>query len=184
MLSAIHQTAKIQLPEFKGERYYMVPFMLGDLLPDWLAGWQQTVTKMVKGIKDSKMPAFLTIDQRVVPAGKTHRNPGAHIDGNYRLGRWDTGPGPWKTHNLAKGGVILVADVTACEAYTGEIDAAPAEKGSCEHIDLSPLNKVTLEANKVYVGNVNMIHKPLPLAQETKRTLVRITLPEDFEYAR
>lgn len=48
------------------------------------------------------------------------------------------------------------------------------------HIDTSHMKEVQLQANRIYVGNVNMLHESMPVAQDCSRTLVRITLPETF----
>lgn len=72
---------------------------------------------------------------------------------------------------------ILASDVSASRAFVGEFYGAPGEGGDCSLLDLSQLAEVRLQAGVAYAGNVTMIHESLPVACDTVRTLVRLTVP-------
>ena len=185
MQSLIKDVGGIKLPKFHGTRVLMVPFVIGEKLNRYLCQWQKVIVQMLANVSTSAIgkTAFLTIDQKIVEAGNTHRRPGAHIDGNYNEGRWETGGGSgWWWKNLETGGIIMATDVASCVAYTGDINGTPRDLGSCDHLDLSTLDQVLMKANRIYHGSVNMIHEPLVLKEKTARTLVRITLPSDYAY--
>lgn len=72
---------------------------------------------------------------------------------------------------------ILASDVSASRAFIGEFYGAPGEGGDCSLLDLSQLSEVRLQAGIAYAGNVTMVHESLPIAYDTVRTLVRLSVP-------
>lgn len=73
--------------------------------------------------------------------------------------------------------IILASNIRGCVAYTGDWHGEIGTGGDCSHIDLSGLDRVELQANKAYVGNVAMLHESVPLDAECYRTLVRLNVP-------
>ncbi len=49
------------------------------------------------------------------------------------------------------------------------------------HLDLSKMDCYEMESNTLYWGNSTFIHESLPVQEDVKRQLVRITLPADDE---
>ena len=74
------ETGAVTFPEFTGERRYMVPFFKNTGLPSHLTRWQNTVDAMLDGV-DSDGPIFMTLDQKIIAGGRSHRTGGIHIDG-------------------------------------------------------------------------------------------------------
>jgi hypothetical protein len=135
---------------------------------------------MLEGIESSDV-IYLTIDQAIVKKGENHRRSGAHIDGVYSNGKWDTGP-DWIVKDLTGGGIVLASDRVGCKAYEGEFSNDIGDGGDCSNIDLSGANVSILEPNQVYIGNVTMVHETMPATETQNRSFVRLTLPESWKY--
>lgn len=185
--SIVQARSFVPFPEFIGERVYMREFHKQDGLPFDLARWQPTVDAMLHGVETSG-PIYIMIDQGVVAAGAAHRRPGLHLDGYWcattqaHRGRHITGS--WENDNRwkqcdfsAPEALILASDVSACRAFVGSWEGECAEGGDCTHIDTRTMVPVHLKAGIAYAGNVTMLHESLPMAAETRRSLVRLSVP-------
>lgn len=146
---------------------------------------------------DTDGPIYLMIDQGLVKANTTHRRSGVHIDGYWipevqahggapgghifakNKGYWDGDY--WNTKSKAQDwpdeAIILASSVCASQAYVGEWDGEIKDGGDCSHLDLSNLQRVQLEAHKVYAGNVTMLHESTPVVEDVLRSLVRLSVP-------
>lgn len=186
-ISRVVEMGRVEFPEFLGERIYMREFRLETGLPADLKRWQPTVDQMLVGV-DTDEPIYLMVDQGMVKANTSHRRPGAHIDGYWiaakqrhgggggHAGRWDRPS--WNSCDFDKAeGLILASDFCACRALVGEFEGSPGEGGDCSMLDLSQLAEVKLLAGIAYAGNVTMVHESLPVACDTARTLVRLSVP-------
>jgi hypothetical protein len=190
MISNIMIGENVEFPENTGERIYMMPFTLESGLPEHVARWQGTIDSMIADI-DTDETMYLMVDQGLIKSGDSHRRGGAHIDGNWIAsndgliaryktqfgGRHDTAGGH-RVMGLSDESIILASDVSACNAYSGEFIGSPKDGGDCSHIDISSADVTRLEANKVYTGNVTMIHESLQVEKDVMRTLVRINVPK------
>ena len=187
--SRVVEIGKVEFPAFLGERVYMREFRLETGLPTDLKRWQNTVDQMLVGV-DTDEPIYLMIDQGVVKANTSHRRPGAHIDGYWiaakqrhgggggHAGRWDNPSPQWNSCSFDKAeALILASDVSASRALIGQFEGVPGEGGDCSMLDLSQLAEVHLQAGIAYAGNVTMVHESLPVARDTVRTLVRLSVP-------
>lgn len=183
-MSIVQPRGAVEFPAFTGERIYMREFRKQRGLPSDLMRWQPTVDAMLEGI-DVDGPIYLMIDQSVVLAGMAQRRPGMHIDGYWIPEMYAHGGGhgggrhvtwcdaDWKDAEA----VILASDVSACRAMVGSWDGKPADGGDCSHIDTRGLREVRLHADRVYAGNVTMLHESLPVSHDCARTLVRLNVP-------
>ena len=185
--SIVQQRGNVQFPAFLAERVYMREFRKGSLPAD-LSRWKPTVDAMLDGV-DTDGPIYLMIDQSVVQAGAAQRRPGVHIDGYWipglqahggggsHAGRWDSSP-DWAHCSFDRPeALILASSVTASRAFSGEFSGEPGNGGDFSHIDLTGLGEQTLLANRVYAGNVTMLHESLPVVTDCQRTLVRLSVP-------
>lgn len=180
MKSELRQLGEVTFPAHTGERIYMVGFTKKDGLPKEYSRWQKTVDVMLKDI-ETNGKIYMMVDQGEVSPNKSHRRPKPHIDGNWLEAENQHGTGggrhETKKHNLYDEAVILASDVSASCAYVGEFNGEFGEGGDCSHLDLSKLQRVRLDAGRVYSGNVTMIHESLPVEFSAKRTLVRLNVP-------
>lgn len=205
MHSIVSQRGNVAFPAHIGERVYMHEFFKGTGLPAALARWQPIVNSMLDGV-ETTLPIYLMVDQGMVKAGDTHRRPGVHVDGYWNPGKgkhgwrnrigahggsghgqhrrdrgYSGGHGSRPPTHLRKGygeeALFLATDVSACRAYSGEWEGMAGEGGDCSHINVSALHQVMFESNKVYAGNVAMLHESLPVKADTLRTVVRLNVP-------
>lgn len=102
--SHVDDLGPIAFPQFTGVRVMMLPIRLEDpatwpksLLGGWAARPLETLVERAP-VKTGV--AYLTIDEAVVEAGRTHRRPGLHVDGVGPMqasGAWASSEalGPW-----------------------------------------------------------------------------------------
>jgi len=178
----------VSFPKHTGEKIYMVPFLKREGLPSHISRWQSVVDVMLEDI-ETDQPIYIMVDQGIVKAGNPHRRGGIHIDGNWMPdiqahggGSWIPTPihSPFPTHEhteLKPEALILSSDVSACAFYKGEIEAQVGDGGDCSHLDLSSFNRELAEPNRVYIGNVTVLHESLPVLKSCQRTVVRLNCP-------
>lgn len=133
---------------------------------------------------------YLTVDEKEVMPGSSHRRGGPHTDGNYLYG-WGGGGG-WNTgedgrvltreKHLAQycaegGGMIIASTYAACRAWVGDFTGEPDQGGNCEAIDLTGMDSFLLKPNTLYLANSTCIHESIPIMEKVKRQLFRLTLP-------
>lgn len=175
----------------------MQPFDIANpSLPLSMKRWEKPMEEILGLIPPMTGKAYLTIDQRELNPGELHREGGRHIDGNYYMNAWEKPswgpPAPsesprwgtrypsWLTNRDRTGGIVLISDYETCKYWTGIYKGRPAEKGDCEHIDVSGMTERMMKENMLYLGN-HVIHETLPVKEKVKRTLLRITLPYDAD---
>lgn len=198
MKSIVKEVGDVSFPIHTMERVYMKEFRKETGLPAELKRWQPTIDQMLLEV-DTDGPIYLMIDQGLVKANTTHRRKGVHIDGYWipQLQTHGNQPGGhitnleavrgywdgdyWNTNPKSKDwpdeALILASSVSASRAYIGEWDGVIKDGGDCSHLDLSRLECVSLEANKVYAGNVTMLHESTPVMEDVLRSLVRLSVP-------
>lgn len=123
--------------------------------------------------------------------GGGHRGISAHGGGGHGggSGRWngDNGHGSskhssgnsgWDSVNFSSPeGIILASNISACAGYIGQYDEQMIGNGGDASLVKTTLDRVVLEANKVYAGNVGFLHESLPVDVDCFRTLVRLNVP-------
>ena len=193
MKSILTEGGNVVFPEYLGERAYMIHINKHQSLPEQYARWQGVVDSMLIGV-ETEDTIFMTIDQGHIEKGCSQRREGAHIDGNWlpdinahgtgghiTMG-WDSGGG-WVKENLTAGGIIMASDCDGAKAYIGNFDGVCGKGGDCSHMDLSSARTVVMKPNKIYLGNVTMVHETVPVVENINRTFVRLTLPENYKFA-
>ena len=164
MQSAIRHVSHVDFPKFKNRQLYMAGMSLKSLAKQGLGEYESVVRAMMDcvDIRGSDR-FFVTIDEKLIGAGETHRRGGAHIDGNWieqkrcweTPGEWVTTPGQWEHSaqwalgakylpywerpkwdgdNISTGGMLIAASEAASVAWRGSLDGTPGEGGDCEHL--------------------------------------------------
>ena len=83
----------ISLPEYKGDQVYMHEFdMANPSLPVGCERWNSVLKEIISNSPKQTGKAYITIDEKIVRAGESHRRGGPHTDGNYLFG-WGGGGG-------------------------------------------------------------------------------------------
>ena len=190
MLSTVKIIGSTSFPEWRGERHYMVPFTKRNGLPDQLRHWQHTVNSMLANV-ETEDEIYLMVDQTFVKAGHTQRRPGVHVDMYWHPSISAHGGGHGHTTSPSRHdsrhcnsgsfheGIILSSSVVGGVAYIGEWDQnfMNPKDGDCSKLDVSNLQKVIMEPNKVYAGDtIAMLHESVPVEQDCHRTLVRLNV--------
>lgn len=77
MRSEMRSICSVTFPAFSGLRIMMMPIDLG--APHTVPGGYRSMVAASTNLRSGV--AYLTVDERDVPAGQTHRRPGRHVDG-------------------------------------------------------------------------------------------------------
>lgn len=167
----------IQFPEFSGTRIMMMPVRLGSLdgVP---LHYQDLVTKLYEVMEHRFIGeiGYLTIDEREVQANQTLRRSGLHVDGYYhgRCGAWGGGGGWGSVGN----GMLTISSTPHCKAYLGMFEGTPGDEGECDHLSL-PNEGEVFEAGHIYWVDGACVHESMPVAEDTKRQFVRLSMPSN-----
>lgn len=174
--SEVKHVGAISFPDFSGIRVMMMPFRMEDVatLPDSLAGYRETVGRMVGMARVHEGVGYLTADEAMVRAGEAHRRPGLHVDG---LGVWGGGGGSW-----AAKGMLLTSSVVGCRGYaqdfSGDLDSA---QDNCEHLrpECLPSAEIVMQPSQVYWCGALTVHESMVMSADCRRQLVRLSMPSD-----
>ena len=175
--SAFRKVGELKLPPYSGTRVMMLPIVLGHraTLPEFVSHYSWTAQRMF----DMTDPAhlgkvgYLTIDERLILAGRTHRRAGMHVDGGNDRG-WGGGGG-WasKAH-----GMLTVSSHVGCRAWAQDFDGEVGEEGSCEHLfDQLQSSGTLLGPGEVYWLDGMCVHESLAQPFDVKRQFVRLSMP-------
>jgi len=124
---------------------------------------------------------YLTIDEKELTLGKTHRRGGAHVDGVWVPEmKAHAEPGRHVIRAVDGGGLVLLSNIQGCKAWAGDFHGEPGEGGDLESIrgQLDAAPSILLAPQNAYCLNAWGIHESIPVAASVQRSLVRITLPE------
>lgn len=191
IISNIKEIKQIKLENLPLTQVYMYPINLKET--NFLSGeceiYNDIINQMISVLPKKEGRAFITIDSKIIEAGKTHRRPGKHVDGNF-IFDWGGGGG-WLTGSAGRylkpkdhyrqycdnfnGGTLIVSDAVGCKAWDGLFKGYARQGGDCSHIETG--EGFLLKPNFLYFMNSTGIHESIIIDQSIKRTLVRITLP-------
>lgn len=73
--------------------------------------------------------------------------------------------------------IILASNISACVGYMGQYDEKMIGHGGDASRVNADLDRIVLESNRVYAGNVGFLHESLPVQTDCFRTLVRLNVP-------
>lgn len=199
----------VPLPKFDNLRILMMPIIFGDSSTVPYPDCNPMLDVMCAALHDryKGKVVYLTVDQRAIPATKTHRRAGLHVDGyphteadkrfmgfsgiwagSAHGGSWGGGGG-WgggsKMLYWWDGtGLLTVSNVEGCKAWNQNFVGEPHVEGDCEHLRDKCLeaNCVTLKPNTLYWMNPACVHESLPMKTDTIRTFVRLSLPSKCDW--
>lgn len=180
--SEIREVGSVTLPAYEGTRVMMMPFHLHDVagtLPDDLARWRQAVVAIVAMGPVHHGTAYLTIDEATITRGETHRRPGLHVDGvgpQGDAGGWGGGGG------YGSNGMLMTSTHIGCVAWDQTFEGWPGPDGDCTHLDAQLRDDracVVLQPGVVYHCGPMTVHEALPMAEDCRRSFVRISMPSN-----
>ena len=177
--SEFRRVGVLDLPAFSGLRLMMMPLVLGDVdgLPPMLHGWRDALRTLFGMGGHAGEVGYITIDEKRVQSGRTHRRAGLHVDGVYqgRSGGWGGGGG-WGSSAT---GMLTVASPAGCRAWNQDFDGYPGWEGECDHLagQCRPDRETLFEAGVVYWVHGMCVHESVPMSSEVDSTFVRLSLP-------
>lgn len=166
----------VALPAFSGTRVMMMPLVLGrlDSIPEMLLHYRQTLGQLFsfRPQHDGQV-GYVTIDEKTVEAGKTHRRTGLHVDGVFqgRSGSWGGGWGS------VGNGMVTVASHVGCRAFAQEVVGEPGFDGECDHLAAQLVNGLDFQAHQAYWVDGLCVHESLPQPTRVDRQFVRLSYP-------
>lgn len=167
---------EFQLP-FANRQIHMAPFELDNLvMPSEFEDYTQIVQSLCDKVGATKGEAYLTIDERFVKGGTTHRKPRPHVDGF-----WVAKENSWRKPNWLYGDLmpmIVISNVIGCRAWKGKFETFIGEGGDLSHLNL-PEGEI-LPANMAYFLSPECIHESIAINLDAERSFLRITLPTKF----
>ncbi len=180
--SRFEARATINLPMFSNTRVMMMPIELGDIesVPDSLNHWKPSIYELFLLSDCKEGVGYLTIDEKIVKAGATHRRAGKHVDGVYKgkAGPWaGDGGGGWGS---AGAGMLTVANVVGCKAWNqAGIEGFAGYEGEADHLasQLKEESATLFQPNMVYWVDGFCIHESLPMEKDCERQFVRLSMP-------
>lgn len=196
---------------FKGRQRYMHTFDLA--APEMAPGYEDYLAPVVALCRAAKAThglAHMTVDEKVVKAGRSQRRPKPHVDGcfipkgmawGHPSPSWSHRPEPigpgwahvpggsWNHHcnNIGAGAVrrmsvIVAASQAGCRAWRGRFDGEPASDGDLTHIASQLDSGEVLPANVGYLLSPDCVHESMVLDRDTTRAFLRIALPIEFQF--
>lgn len=112
------------------------------------------------------------------PSHGGHPTHGGNGGGHRSTPRHSAGKNGWDVIDFsAPEGIILASNVAACVGYVGQYDEQSlGHGGDASHIR-GQFDRIELEANRVYAGNVGMLHETVAVKNDCMRTVVRLNVP-------
>lgn len=194
--SAYRPLVAVTLPPFAARQMRYHAFDLAaPHMPVGFEDYLQPVAALCEAAGARDGEAYLTVDEKVIPAGMSQRRPRPHVDGCFRRhgdqmswggggsGKWlhycnDVGASP-----IGRMAVIVAASVSGCRAWKGRFLGRPAVDGDLSHIADQLGEGEVLPANVGHLLSPDCVHESMTFERETRRTFIRIALPASFSEA-
>jgi hypothetical protein len=176
----------VSMPEYIMDRllYMHKTSMSFPQLPPVYQDYLIPVKQMLKNIKPSELPIYITIDEKHLKAGEYHRKPGIHVDYNWyeKNAKHGKGAHGHKFVDNPKGGMLIATNHMSAWAYSGIFSGDMLPGGDCSLIDLKAnfLAAVPITENQIFFLGSTCIHEPLPVQFAINRQLIRINLHPDY----
>lgn len=178
-----HKGTVRRLPRFSGTRVMMMPIILGDLdsVPPSLAHYDTTLLKLFEYMdpRHYDKVGYLTIDEKLVRAGETHRRAGLHVDGVYdgKCGGWGGGGGGGGGWGSVGNGMLTVSSHAGCRAWLQSFEGEIGKDGECDAIADQCKQATIFEPNQVYWVDGLCVHESMPMRADVNRQFVRLSMP-------
>ena len=189
--SNYRQLVTVTLPYFGRQMRYHAFDLAEPRMPVGFLDYLQPVAALCAAAGAVRGEAYLTVDEKIIPAGMSQRRPKPHVDGCFRSETmsWGGGGGGngWLHYcndvgasPIGRMAVIVAASVPGCRAWRGVFKGRPAKDGDLSHISDQLGAGFVLPANVGYLLSPDCVHESMTFEQETLRTFIRIALPTSF----
>jgi hypothetical protein len=187
---------EVRLP-YKGRQHYMHSFDLAaPLMREGYEDYLGPVLALCRAAGATHGIAHMTVDEKIVEAGRSQRRPRPHVDGCFipgkphrylkdAIGDWGGGGGGGWLHYcndigrgpIARMAVIVAATAPGCRAWRGVFQGEPKDDGDLTHIADQLGTGEVLTANVGYLLAPDCVHESMLMERDTQRTFLRIALP-------
>jgi hypothetical protein len=135
-------------------------------MPKGYRDYHSIVDDLLRAAGITSGVVYLTVDEKVIPAGQSQRRPGPHVDGCFQQKAWIQPP-IWNHYcnhlPVARMPVIVAASVPGCIAWRGLFDTSPTEIGDLSHIADQLSGGEMLPADRGYLLSPDCVHeRPYP----------------------
>ena len=170
--SAVEDFGEFQFPVKAGTRIQMMPVRIGDpsSLPGELAHWRRPFLALSgAGFFARGEIGYLTVDEKLVEAGMSHRRPGLHVDFFRKHPEYDRAA-------IRNNEIVMASDRIGCRAWNQEFSGAPDPEGDCSHFakERDSRSEVILQPNRVYGFNRLTVHESMTFRRPAYRRFVRL----------
>ena len=192
--SRYRRLGEVILPTYHARQMRYHAFDLANpKMPDGYGDYLQPVMQLCAAAGATSGEAYLTVDEKDIPAGMSQRRPKPHVDGCFRRdgdraywggggggGGWlhycnDVGASP-----VGRMAVIVAATIPGCKAWKGTFFGRPAKDGDLSHIQDQLGQGEVLPPNTGYLLSPDCVHESMVFDAEVRRTFVRIALPVSY----
>lgn len=182
----------VSLP-YAGRQHYMHAFDLAaPVMREGFEDYLEPVIALCAAAGATHGIAYLTVDEKIVPAGMSQRRPKPHVDGRFvegkkhryvenAIGDWSSGGGWLHYCNrvpFKRMAVIVAASAVGCRAWRGLFEAEPDDGGDLSHVPFT--GGELLDAGFGYLLWPDCVHESLVFTEPTQRTFLRIALPVEY----
>lgn len=179
--SRLKEVGKVNFPDYTGIRILQMPIIMGDLdsIPDNMSHWKEAIDQLFKIAHIKNGIGYITIDEKIVKKGKSHRRAGLHVDGVFEGHAGCTFGGG--TFGTVADGMYLAASKIGCRAWNQNFEGWAGYDGECDHLkeQCQKNTEIILQPDKVYWIGGLCVHESMPMIEDTQRILVRLTMPND-----
>jgi hypothetical protein len=192
--------APIKFPEYTGVRTYMVTTTgVNVVLPENLKPYEEQVQNLCD-VVGHKGTIHVTVDEKELTEGETHRKPEPHVDGRFlqdgqfswghaNAGNFEGFNCGWD-HAVVSGwnhtcneipnrmAVAVASNVPACRVFHGIFEGTPSEQGSLQHIANQLGKGQIVSANNWHLLSPDCVHESLPVNFDCKRSFIRVAFED------
>ena len=177
--SSFSDLGKVALPEWQGRSLRMHTIdPTAPVMQEGFEDYMKPVVALCEAANIQAAEVYMTVDEKLVTAGRSQRRPGAHVEGAWvpATRNWcgqGACPAGWKqyAHRMA---TVVASSAPGCIVYEGEFRGSPKDGGDLEHIRDQFGEGVVLPAFRGFLMSPDCVHESMILPEQTKRSFLRI----------
>lgn len=182
LLSRSQFVSNMIFPRFNSRRVYMATTEGANVcLPQPIEAYNHAV-QLLCSMLGYKGKIHVTVDEKNLEAGQTHRKPELHVDGRFMGMSW--GHSGWNhTCNeipLVRMSVAVASSLARCKVYNGDFVGTPSEQGDLSHIRGQVGEGALVPANEWHLLSPDCVHESLPVVTNSQRSFIRVAFEDDL----
>jgi hypothetical protein len=173
--------APIKFPEYTGVRTYIITTTgVNVVLPENLKPYEEQVQNLCD-VVGHKGVIHVTVDEKELTEGETHRKPEPHVDGRFEgfNSGWNHEITNYSWNHTCneipnRMAVAVASNVPACRVFHGTFEGTPSDQGSLQHIADQLGKGQIVSANNWHLLSPDCVHESLPVNFDCKRSFIRV----------